>query len=735
MDNLFKPYGPTGLPAAVDRDPDGVYFLRTVNGYKIYTVANTAGKEFVELDMTLDDVLAKGNVGTKNIVLSNAALVRESFTGGARQVIMHPCNGGIYNSSFNGYFCIKHAIVTDPSMMDFSIKVFSYGYGRLAEIRVSFYLFGGGLVSAGKAAYLTINGYDENDALTAILSNLRAGVDATNGLVYLCIGSDTATWPVYTRIEVESINITPSANVSWQTGWSVVGLSTLSGIATIVLPCSINANRQWVAGQNYLTAETDPVYTADKAKLVSARPDFSSNGCTATADYFPGNIKAMNVISNFIAKNGAAGYPAVSGVSGTWVTSLNIGNGVGQAKLILGITADDEMYWGRTQQDVEHPYFRGASREWALAQGWTANETDAYLLDRTNHTGTQAVSTVSGLQDSLDNKVDKITGKGLSTEDYTTAEKAKVAGLESSHFKGQYTSLSALQAAAVGGTGNYAYVDAGAGSEVQQYIWDDDLQDWVQQAGASTAETPASIKTKYESNPDTNAYTDTEKVKLGGLTGDNLGNADMTVTATRTVNVNSKELAFINAIKYRFHISSTDELMVYPGALYLKFGGIGSRIKLKTSSLGGGDKDVEFQNQSGTLALLSDIPDGLETNAFDYAKPNADYDGMDTAGGLATMGQVVTGSDVLAANAHTVVLITPGNVTFEFPAASGFPMREVLMACAGSTVGYTVDLVEAYQDLRGGTTSALVVPASPTKDPVFFRLKVIGGDWYLVGRG
>lgn len=38
--------------------------------------------------------------------------------------------------------------------------------------------------------------------------------------------------------------------------------------------------------------------------------------------------------------------------------------------------------------------------------GATQNETDAYLLDRGNHTGTQAISTVSGLQSALDDKQD-----------------------------------------------------------------------------------------------------------------------------------------------------------------------------------------------------------------------------------------------------------------------------------------------------------------------------------------
>lgn len=40
------------------------------------------------------------------------------------------------------------------------------------------------------------------------------------------------------------------------------------------------------------------------------------------------------------------------------------------------------------------------------------------------------ISQVEGLQTALDSKVDKVTGKGLSTEDYTTTEKNKLAGVE-----------------------------------------------------------------------------------------------------------------------------------------------------------------------------------------------------------------------------------------------------------------------------------------------------------------
>lgn len=52
-----------------------------------------------------------------------------------------------------------------------------------------------------------------------------------------------------------------------------------------------------------------------------------------------------------------------------------------------------------------------------IAVGATVNSTDAFLLDRTNHTGSQAISTVSGLQSTLDNKapVDSPTFTGTPT--------------------------------------------------------------------------------------------------------------------------------------------------------------------------------------------------------------------------------------------------------------------------------------------------------------------------------
>lgn len=116
-------------------------------------------------------------------------------------------------------------------------------------------------------------------------------------------------------------------------------------------------------------------------------------------------------------------------------------------------------------------------------------------------------------------KVDKVIGKDLSDENYTTAEKQKLAGLESSKFKWQFLSLVALQnAIGIREIGAWAYVDEWVGKDVVQYNYDSTDDDWFEIKGTTTAETPVSIKLKYESNPDTNAYTDAEKWKLASIT-------------------------------------------------------------------------------------------------------------------------------------------------------------------------------------------------------------------------
>jgi hypothetical protein len=150
-----------------------------------------------------------------------------------------------------------------------------------------------------------------------------------------------------------------------------------------------------------------------------------------------------------------------------------------------------------------------------VATGATLNDTDANLKNRSNHTGTQTIATVEGLQSVIDSKVTIVAGKGLSTNDYTTTEKLKLAGLDASSYRGSFLSLVALQTALPSAkAGDYAFVD-NAGSPPLFYIWDSTDVEWeLSSSTSSPTATPAQIKSLYESNVNTNAFTDVEKAKL-----------------------------------------------------------------------------------------------------------------------------------------------------------------------------------------------------------------------------
>lgn len=128
------------------------------------------------------------------------------------------------------------------------------------------------------------------------------------------------------------------------------------------------------------------------------------------------------------------------------------------------------------------------------------------------------MATQAELEAGLADKVDKVAGKQLSTEDFTTALKDKLTGLEGTHWRGTFVSESALTSGVPApAAGDYADVDGGAGDDVARYIWDVSDNAWVRQGGESSPLTASQVKLLYESNPDTNAYTDAEQAKLDGI--------------------------------------------------------------------------------------------------------------------------------------------------------------------------------------------------------------------------
>lgn len=142
---------------------------------------------------------------------------------------------------------------------------------------------------------------------------------------------------------------------------------------------------------------------------------------------------------------------------------------------------------------------------------------DSSHLASTTGSSTEVPMSQSAVTNALNTKVDKEAGKGLSTNDFTNSLKTKLEGLEGTHWRGVFPSKAALESGVSNPVaGDYADVDAGAGHDAERYIWDASDNKWVVQSSA-TSITAAQVKQMYESNPDTNAFTDAEKTKLAGI--------------------------------------------------------------------------------------------------------------------------------------------------------------------------------------------------------------------------
>lgn len=179
------------------------------------------------------------------------------------------------------------------------------------------------------------------------------------------------------------------------------------------------------------------------------------------------------------------------GQEGTNATVKNVGT---TYMLSAGITA-------KTLDDIE--------TELAAKRTYPQVDADKLATIESGATSDQSGAEIKAAYEGEDN-----------TNAFTDAEKTKLSALEDALFLGVYTDLSALQTAhASPAAGSYAYIDAGNGTDILQAIWDDTDSAYVVGTGTGS-ETPASIKSKYESNTDTNALTDADAAKLGNVPAD-----------------------------------------------------------------------------------------------------------------------------------------------------------------------------------------------------------------------
>jgi len=147
-----------------------------------------------------------------------------------------------------------------------------------------------------------------------------------------------------------------------------------------------------------------------------------------------------------------------------------------------------------------------------IATGATANATDAQLRDRTTHTGTQAISTVTGLQTALDGKINT-SERGVSGGVATLDQFAMIPASQLPSYVDdvlEFQSLANFPAVGEGGKIYIAINQGTAANPTRQYRW----------TGSAYAEiNPSPGTTDALTEGSTNLYFSESRVRNAVLTG------------------------------------------------------------------------------------------------------------------------------------------------------------------------------------------------------------------------
>lgn len=108
--------------------------------------------------------------------------------------------------------------------------------------------------------------------------------------------------------------------------------------------------------------------------------------------------------------------------------------------------------------------------------------------------------------------IDALPDKNIMTD----AQKDKLEALKTSMYLGTFLTSEDIPLEGAE-SGNYADVDSGEGVNTERWIYDADSVKFVKAVSVLAGETAESVKEKYESNPDTNAFTDADKLKLDSI--------------------------------------------------------------------------------------------------------------------------------------------------------------------------------------------------------------------------
>jgi hypothetical protein len=207
-----------------------------------------------------------------------------------------------------------------------------------------------------------------------------------------------------------------------------VGLGNVDNTSDANKPISTATQTALNAKENTITAGTTSQYyrgdktfqTLDKTAVGLGNVDNTSdaNKPVSTATQTALNAKQDTLISGTNIKT-------INGNSILGSGNLSISGGGGATNLAYTASATNGIVTSDTGTSATIPAGSTTNASLMLpadkskldgiATGATANSTDAFLLSRANHTGSQAISTVAGLQTALDGKVADAITDGVTT--------------------------------------------------------------------------------------------------------------------------------------------------------------------------------------------------------------------------------------------------------------------------------------------------------------------------------
>jgi len=111
---------------------------------------------------------------------------------------------------------------------------------------------------------------------------------------------------------------------------------------------------------------------------------------------------AWNSLSFINAGGGGGGGNSWGSITGTLSSQTDLQTALNGKQPLTTVLTDTTAAFTTAQE----------TKLSGIEDGATANQTDSFLLDRDNHTGTQAIDTIAGLQTALDGKLSNATASG-----------------------------------------------------------------------------------------------------------------------------------------------------------------------------------------------------------------------------------------------------------------------------------------------------------------------------------